>query len=94
VDEGRMRLIIGKKPPPEKRDNNGKVKKKPIIFSSEFPSWLLPNYYDALLVADSMPKLRITRYCAKKDTNEMMTIDIWNRGERKIHFSEYIKDAK
>ena len=32
VDEGRMRLIIGKKPPPEKRDNNGKVKKKPIIF--------------------------------------------------------------
>jgi len=37
------RLVIGKKPPPEKRDNNGNTLRGEIFLSSEFPGWLIPS---------------------------------------------------
>ena len=37
------RLVIGKKPPPEKRDNNGNTLRGEIFLSSEFPDWLIPS---------------------------------------------------
>lgn len=40
-----MRLVIGKKPPSQVRDNNGRIIRGTMEFSGLFPEWLNPNPY-------------------------------------------------
>ena len=40
-----MRLVIGKKPPSQVRDNNGRIIRGTMEFSGLFPEWLTPNPY-------------------------------------------------
>jgi len=90
VDEGRrMRLIIGKKPLPELRDNNGKTIKKAMFFNPDFPDWLLCNRVLGLKTLDQIPKLNITRHQEDKQhrSNPNQSVHIvksvfWYKGKR------------
>jgi len=59
-----MRLIIGKKPPPAKRDNNGKlITAGELMVSSFFPDWLVPSKIKLEKAMDKV-KLQVLRYQA------------------------------
>ena len=57
-----MRMIIGKKPPPAPRDNQGKVIRiYPLVFSPEFPESWLPSKSKLEKAMDKV-KLRVIKY--------------------------------
>ncbi len=59
-----MRLIRGKKPPPSKRDNNGKlITAGPLMVSPFFPDWLVPSKFKLEKHMEKV-KLQVLRYQA------------------------------
>ena len=57
-----MRMIIGKKPPPAPRDNQGKViHAGPLVFSPDFPENWLPSKWKLEKAMDKV-KLRVIKY--------------------------------
>ena len=62
-----MRLVIGKKPPPSQRDNQGKIiHAGPLVFSPDFPESWVPSRF-RLEMAMEKVKLQVIKYYELKN---------------------------
>ena len=82
-----MRLIIGKKPTPEKRDNNGLTIRHKLVFSPDFPEWLMPSK-TKLLQAMEMIQTKIVRY------HELESNVVWEKQNDEDRIRNSIKSIK
>jgi hypothetical protein len=82
-----MRLIIGKKPTPEKRDNNGLTIRHKLAFSPDFPEWLMPSK-TKLLEAMEMIQTKKVRY------HELESITVWEKQNDEDRIRNSFKSIK